>query len=36
MYLYFFDVYNKYTDENGFLNKDLSYNNVHIRNGLIL
>lgn len=29
----FFDVYNKYTDENGFLRKELSDGNVHIQNG---
>lgn len=32
----FFDIYNYYTDENGFLRKDLSDDNVHIRNGLYL
>lgn len=32
----FFDVYNKYTDSNGFLNKSLSDNNVHIRDGIYL
>ena len=32
----FFDVYDKYTDENGFLNKELSDNNVHIGNGIFL
>jgi hypothetical protein len=26
----FFDIYDKYTDKNGFLNKDLSDSNVHI------
>lgn len=30
----FFDIYDKYTDENGFLRKDLSDNNVHISNGI--
>lgn len=29
----FFDIYNHYTDENGFLRKDLSDDNVHIRDG---
>ena len=29
----FFDVYNNYIDENGFLRKDLSDDNVHIRDG---
>jgi hypothetical protein len=29
----FFDVYNNYTDANGFLNKALSDNTVHIRDG---
>lgn len=29
----FFDVYNNYIDSNGFLNKSLSDNNVHIRDG---
>jgi hypothetical protein len=32
----FFDVYEKYADERGFLRKDLSDNNVHIRNGIYL
>ena len=32
----FFDVYNNYTDENGFLNKRLSDGNVHIRNGVFI
>lgn len=30
----FFDIYNKYTDNNGFLNKSLSDGNVHIRDGI--
>ena len=29
----FFDIYDKYIDENGFLRKDLSDGNVHIRDG---
>ena len=29
----FFDIYHNYIDENGFLRKDLSDDNVHIRNG---
>ena len=32
----FFDVYNNYTDENGFLRKDLSDGNVHIGNGVFI
>ena len=32
----FFDIYDKYIDENGFLRKDLSDNNVHIRNGVYI
>jgi hypothetical protein len=32
-YIYI-DVYNNYIDENGFLRKDLSDNNVHISNGI--
>jgi hypothetical protein len=32
----FFDVYNDYIDENGFLRKELSDGNVHIRNGLYI
>lgn len=30
----FFDVYNNYIDENGFLRKELSDGNVHIGNGI--
>lgn len=29
----FFDIYDKYTDKNGYLRKDLSDGNVHIRDG---
>jgi len=32
----FFDIYNFYTDEKGFLKKSLSDNNVHIKNGLYI
>jgi hypothetical protein len=32
----FFDIYDKYIDENGFLNKQLSDNNVHIKNNLYI
>lgn len=32
----FFDIYNSYIDENGFLRKDLSDGNVHIRNGVYI
>lgn len=32
----FFDVYNHYINENGFLRKDLSDDNVHIRNGIYI
>jgi hypothetical protein len=32
----FFDVYDKYIDENGFLRKDLSDNNVHVGNGVYI
>ena len=32
----FFDVYDKYIDENGFLRKDLSDGNVHIGNGIYI
>jgi hypothetical protein len=32
----FFDIYDKYIDSNGFLNKSLSDGNVHIRNGIYL
>ncbi len=32
----FFDIYNNYTDENGFLRKDLSDGNVHISKGVYI
>ena len=32
----FFDIYNQYTDENGYLRKNLSDGNVHIQNGIHL
>ena len=32
----FFDIYDKYTDENGFLRKDLSDGKVHIRDGIYI
>lgn len=32
----FFDIYDDYIDNNGFLNKSLSDNNVHIRDGIYL
>lgn len=32
----FFDIYDKYTDANGFLRKDLSDDNVHIRDGVYI
>lgn len=32
----FFDVYNHYIDDNGFLKKELSDGNVHIRNGMYI
>jgi hypothetical protein len=32
----FFDIYDKYADENGFLRKDLSDSNVHIQNGVYI
>ena len=32
----FFDIYDKYTDENGFLKKDLSDGGVHIKNGIYI
>ena len=32
----FFDVYNNYIDENGFLRKDLSDSTVHIGNGIYI
>ena len=32
----FFNIYDKYTDSNGYLNKMLSDTNVHIANGIYL
>jgi hypothetical protein len=32
----FFNIYDKYTDKNGFLRKDLSDGNVHIQNGIYI
>ena len=32
----FFDIYNKYTDENGFLRKNVRDGTVHIRNGIYI
>ena len=32
----FFDIYDYYVDENGFLNNDLSDQNVHIKNGIYI
>lgn len=32
----FFDIYDKYCDSNGYLNKSYSDDNVHIRNGFFL
>ena len=32
----FFDIYDKYADERGFLRKELSDNNVHIRDGIYI
>jgi hypothetical protein len=32
----FFDVYNSYCDDNGYLNKKLSDENVHIINGIFI
>jgi hypothetical protein len=32
----FFDIYNNYIDENGFLRKDLSDGSVHIGNGIYI
>jgi len=32
----FFDIYNHYVNEEGFLNKELSDGNVHIKNGLYI
>jgi hypothetical protein len=33
---FFFDIYNKYTDKFGYLNKELSDGNVHINNGVYI
>jgi hypothetical protein len=32
----FFDIYNKYIDDNGFLNRNLSDDSVHIRDGIFI
>tara|TARA_Y100000996_G_C22057656_1_gene451849 strand:- start:275 stop:475 length:201 start_codon:yes stop_codon:yes gene_type:complete len=32
----FFDIYNNYIDENGYLRKDLSDGSVHIGNGIYI
>lgn len=32
----FFDIYDKYIDKNGFLRKDLSDDNVHIKDGIYI
>ena len=32
----FFDVYDSYCDNNGYLSKNLSDGNVHIKNGIFI
>jgi hypothetical protein len=32
----FFDIYNEYIDSNGYLRKDMSDDNVHIKNGVYI